>query len=107
MKGNLHWPLAAPVIAAIIARTTSASAASLQSDLAWTGPVYTSYFNCIHIVRLDETLNRIAARCDTTPYSLMQVNYTYNPNLISSGKPLRDPCRQTTDPTSCVRANLD
>ena len=107
MKGNSRRLVVvlACVVALINAMVvTPTFAAELPADQAWAGSVYGSQFGCFHVIRLGETLNRIAARFGTSVYALMVANGIPNPNRIFAGVNLNVPCTSSGYPSQCVRA---
>ncbi len=96
MKRNLSRFRAALIAIAFIATTVSVfpetslaktidrESASYSSSVTWNG--------CFHTVRFGETLSWIAARSQTSAFSLAQSNGIRNPNFIFAGTVLRVPC---------------
>jgi plastocyanin len=64
---------------------------------------YPSNLDCVHVVRIGETLAGIALRYGTTVSTLARANYIFNPNHIFAGMTLRVPCQPVSIPQPCIR----
>ncbi len=68
-------------------RIASAAAAALVLGLGLSAPAQAGGCGSSYQVGYGDTLAKIAARCGTTVYAIMQVNpYIRNPNLIRVGQ---------------------